>query len=255
MNDTLNVIENRISLRRYDERDIDDGALNKILKSIMRAPTAGNMMMYSVIVIKDKKTKEILSKTCDNQSFIAKAPVLMLFVADLEKWNRYYKISKVEEFEKKRNGKYFEPTTADLLLAINDALIAAQTAVIAAESLGIGSCYIGDILENYEIHRELLDLPKYVFPITLLTFGYYEKDYKRKLTDRFDMEYIVFDEKYKNMTDDKIKEMFFEKEKLFNENNSYGAENFGQMFYARKNGAKFFKEMKRSVEEMLKNWK
>lgn len=254
MNDTLKLIENRISLRKYDKRDIDDSVLNKILKSMMRAPTAGNMMMYSVIVIKDKKTKEILSKTCDNQPFIAKAPVLMLFVADLEKWNRYYKISKVEEFEKKRNGKYFEPTTADLFLGINDALIAAQTAVIAAESLGIGSCYIGDILENYEIHRELLDLPKYVFPITLLTFGYYEEDYKRKITDRFGMEYIVFDEKYKNMNDDKIKEMFCGKEKLFNEKNSYGAENFGQMFYARKNGAEFFKEMKRSIEEMLKNW-
>ena len=58
------------------------------------------------------------------------------------------------------------------MLACCDALIAAQTAVIAAESLGIGSCYIGDIMENYEAHRDLFGLPQYVFPICLLCFGY-----------------------------------------------------------------------------------
>ena len=57
------------------------------------------------------------------------------------------------------------------MLACCDALIAAQTTVLAAESLGIGSCYIGDIMENYEIHRDLLQLPKYVFPIALLCLG------------------------------------------------------------------------------------
>ena len=59
-----------------------------------------------------------------------------------------------------------------LFLACCDALIAAQTAVIAAESLGIGTCYIGDIMENYEEHEELFGLPKYVFPIRLICFGY-----------------------------------------------------------------------------------
>ncbi|MEA3423371.1 MAG: nitroreductase family protein [Bacillota bacterium] len=255
MNDTLNIIENRVSLRKYDKRDIDDDTLNQILHSAMRAPTAGNMMMYSVIVIRDQKTKEILSRTCDNQPFIATAPVLLLFIADMEKWHRYFHMSKVKEFEEKRNGEYSSPSMPDLMLSISDALIAAQTAVIAAESLGIGSCYIGDILENYETHRELLDLPKYAFPISLLTLGYYEEEYKRNRRDRFDEKFVVFNEKYRKISDEEIKEMFNEKEKLFKENNSYGAENFGQMFYARKNGSEFFEEMKRSIREMLKNWK
>ncbi|MEX1329519.1 MAG: nitroreductase family protein [Desulfobacterales bacterium] len=58
-----------------------------------------------------------------------------------------------------------------LLLVCCDALIAAQTAVIAAESLGVGSCYIGEIMENYEEHKELFGLPKYVFLISLICFG------------------------------------------------------------------------------------
>ena len=255
MNNTLETIEDRISLRKYDKRDIDDNTLNQILHSAMRAPTAGNMMLYSIIVIRNKQTKEILSETCDNQPFIATAPVLLLFVADMEKWHRYFQISKVDEFEEKRNGKYSSPSMVDLMLSISDALIAAQTAVIAAESLGIGSCYIGDILENYETHKELLNLPKYAFPISLLTLGYYEEGHKRNRRDRFDEKFVVFNEKYKDMSDIEIKEMFFEKEKAFKENNSFDAENYAQMFYARKNGAKFFEEMKRSIEEMLKNWK
>lgn len=50
------------------------------------------------------------------------------------------------------------------MLAVTDTVIAAQNAVVAAESLGIGSCYIGDIMENCEEHRRLLQLPDYVFP-------------------------------------------------------------------------------------------
>ncbi len=58
------------------------------------------------------------------------------------------------------------------MLAVTDAVIAAQNAVVAAESLGIGSCYIGDIMEQYEEHREILQLPEYVFPSCMLVFGY-----------------------------------------------------------------------------------
>ena len=58
------------------------------------------------------------------------------------------------------------------MLAITDTAIAAQNAVVAAESLGIGSCYIGDIMENCEEQRRLLQLPEYVFPAVMLVFGW-----------------------------------------------------------------------------------
>ena len=254
MNSVLKTIENRSSLRNFSDREISDESLNRILHSAMRAPTAGNMMMYSIIVIKSQKTKDVLAKTCDNQPFIAKAPVLLLFVADLEKWHRYFKLSDVDGYEKRRNGTYSEPTISDLILGMNDAIIAAQNAVIAAESLGIGSCYIGDIMENYEVHRELLNLQKYNFPIALLTLGYYKEGITRVKRDRFDSKYVVFNEEYKVLSDEEITDLFKEREKLFKPNNKYDAENFAQMFYGRKNGADFMKEMNRSIKEMLKNW-
>lgn len=64
------------------------------------------------------------------------------------------------------------PSAGDLMLAVEDSSLAAQNAVTAAWSLGIGSCYIGDIMEHCELHRELFQLPPYVFPAVMLVLGY-----------------------------------------------------------------------------------
>jgi nitroreductase len=254
MNETIRLIEDRKSLRRYADREIPEKLLNQVIHSAMRAPTAGNMMMYSIIVIKDQDIKNTLSETCDHQPFIAKAPVLLLFLADVEKWHRYFLLSDVLEYEKKRAGQYEFPTMADLMLGISDALIAAQTAVITAESLGLGTCYIGDIMENYEIHSKLLNLPKRSFPIGLLTLGYPVDGLAQKKTDRFDPAYIVSQDRYQVLEDHEILKMFKDREGLFKEDNPYKAQNYAQMFYGRKCGSDFMMEMNRSIGEMLKNW-
>ena len=102
-----------------------------------------------------------------------------------------------------------KPEEGDLFLACCDALIAAQTAVIAAESLGLGSCYIGDIMENYEVHRELFDLPKYVFPICLLCFGYpTPQQIEREQTPRFQEKFILFENHYHRLDGQEFEEMF-----------------------------------------------
>lgn len=254
MNETLRLIDARRSLRRYADRAISDEVIDSILHHTMRAPTAGNMMMYSIIVIRDEKIKTRLSETCDHQPFIAKAPVLLLFLADLEKWHRYFLLSDVTGFEERRGGTYHFPTPADFMLAASDALIAAQTAVIAAESLGLGSCYIGDIMENYEIHRDLLDLPPRSFPIALLTLGYPEEGDRTKRRDRFETQFVVGEDRYRTLEDREIMAMFRQRESVYRPDNPYGADNFAQMFYGRKCGSDFMKEMNRSIKEMLVHW-
>jgi cell division protein FtsI/penicillin-binding protein 2 len=98
LNSVIDLLKNRVSLRKYDSREISKEHLDLILESAMRAPTAGNLMLYSIIVIKDKKKKEILAKTCDNQPFIASAPVVLIFAADYQKTFDYYKLNGVKEF-------------------------------------------------------------------------------------------------------------------------------------------------------------
>ena len=254
MNQVIDVINNRVSLRKYKDMEISKEHLDIIIKSAIKAPTAGNQCLYSIIMIKDEKTKEVLSKSCDNQPFIAKAPLILIFAADQQKWFDYYKLRKVKEFTQREDLDFEAPQESDLILACEDALIAAQNAVIAAESLGIGSCYIGDILENYEFHKELLNLEDWVFPVTMLCFGYYEENAKRFHRKRFNEKFIIFEEKYRKLTDDELGEMFSENEESYVENNKYNADNFAQMFYARKTGAEFSKEMARSVRVALKKW-
>ena len=193
MNETNNLIQNRRSVRSYKDRLISKENKKLIINSAMRSPTAGNMMLYSIIEVEDQKLKDKLVKSCDNQPFIAKAPLVLLFLADYQRWMDYFATCDIDSYRKDENLPNRTPQEGDLLLACCDALIAAQTTVIAAESMGIGSCYIGDIMENYEFHKGLFNLPKYTFPITLLCFGYpKEKLLNKELKPRFPQKYINF---------------------------------------------------------------
>lgn len=254
MNNTIETIKDRCSLRKYKDEQISSEHLDQIIECAMRAPTAGNMMLYSILVIKDEEKKKKLAVTCDNQPFIAKAPVVLIFLADFQRWFDYFEHCNVKEYCKKNELEFETPDEGDYMLSVQDAMVAAQTAVIAAESLGVGTCYIGDIIEKYEIHKEMFDLPPWAAPISMLTLGYYEDGYDKRHVDRFNREYIVFDEKYKRLSSKEFEDMYKEKQKLVSNNNVYNAENFGQLIYGRKTGSTFAKEMARSAKVILERW-
>ena len=157
----------------------------------------------------DQAAKETLARTCDNQPFIAGAPLVLLFLADYQRWYDYFLVSGVPEMCKQDGRVLRQPEEGHLLLACCDALIAAQTAVMAAESLGIGSCYIGDIMENYETHQELFELPPYALPICLVCFGYPTAQQRdRPQTSRFGQEFVVFRDRYHRLEAAEFRSMF-----------------------------------------------
>lgn len=253
--DVQELIRNRVSLRRYAEVPISAEHTEAIIEAAMRAPTAGNMMVYSMLIVSDQNLKHRLSETCDHQPFIEKAPLVIVFLADLQRWFDYYQYCGVKDYCKERGAEFLGPDEADLLLASSDALIAAQNSVIAAEALGIGSCYIGDIMENYEIHKALLNLPPYVFPIGMLCYGYYPEGERPKPRERFAQEYIVSENQYNRLDQQALDRMLSSRAKDFKTNNIFGAKNIGQWLYARKTGADFSVEMARSVRVALDNWR
>jgi nitroreductase len=257
MNQVIETILKRKSIRAYEKKAIAPQVRAELLRATLRAPTAGNLMLYSIIEVADQHIKNRLVKTCDNQPFIGRAPLVWLFLADYQRWYDYFVASAVEQLSGQTKTPMRKPQEGDLFLACCDALIAAQTAVIAAESLGLGSCYIGDIMENYEIQRDLFDLPKYVFPISLVCFGYpTSQQISRKQTTRFQEKYILFENKYKRFSNADFEEMFLEEySKTFRGRDEIlGARNVGQLIYARKFNADFSKEMNRSVRLILKTW-
>lgn len=256
MNQVIDVLMKRRSVRAYEVKEISAEVRAAILKATLRAPTAGNLMLYSIIEVTDQKIKDKLAITCDHQPFIARAPMVWLFLADYQRWFDYFTASGVEELCKQKQLKMRKPEEGDLFLACCDALIAAQNAVIAAESFGIGSCYIGDIMEQYEIHKELFELPQYTFPIALLLFGYpTSEQLKRPYTKRYDEEFILFENQYHKLDMQEFKKMFAEKERQFSKNkNKEGLVNFGQAMYVHKFNADFSVEMSRSVRLILERW-
>ena len=251
-NQILELIKNRRTIRAYGPKPLSQDEIDTIIQGAMRAPTAGNLMMYSIIQVADQNIKDKLVKTCDNQPHIAKAPLVLLFLADVQRWWDYFELSKVEDKCNEIGKQYQTPQESDLLLACCDALIAAQNSVIAAEALGIGSCYIGDIMENYEIHRDMFDLPKWVFPITLICFGYPKGDKNKiPLTTRFPQKFIHFTNKYSRLSESDFGDMLKGDPRKITVKE---AENMGQQMYLGKLGMDFTVEMRRSVKEALKEW-
>ncbi len=256
MNQVMEVLMKRKSVRAYEEREISPELRADILKATLRAPTAGNLMLYSILDVTDQAIKDRLAVTCDHQPFIARAPLVWIFLADCQRWHDYFLASGVEGLCARRNNPVQKPEEGDLFLACCDALIAAQNAVIAAESLGIGSCYIGDIMEQYETHKEIFNLPKYVFPICMLVFGYPTQQQKdREYTTRFDEKFVVFENRYHRLGRDEFDEMFAARQGQLPRGKAMeGIENVGQLMYTRKFSADYSMEMRRSVRAILKAW-
>ena len=257
MNPTIDLLLRRKSVRSYSEREVTPAEREAILAAAMRAPTAGNMMLYSIIDIDDQALKDRLALTCDDQPFIARAPFLLLFAADYQRWYDSYLASGVAERCQERGLEMRKPGEGDLLLAMCDTLIAAQSAVIAAEALGIGSCYIGDILEQYEVHRDLLQLPPYVLPITMICFGWpLAETPGENRTPRFPAEYIVHKNGYQRLSPAALIEMMRPRNERLTAAGPRqdGIENIAQLNYFRKFSAAFSVEMNRSARAMLDSW-
>ena len=146
-NETMQLLYNRKSVRAYEKQPIPEADVQAILRAAVEAPTAGNMTLWSAIRVTDEAKKKRLSETCDNQPFIAAAPLVLVFCADYKRW--YDLFASLELGETLRR-----PGEGDMMLAMVDAVIAAHASVVAADALGYGSCYIGDIIERCEQQRE-----------------------------------------------------------------------------------------------------
>ena len=211
MNEVLSQLHARKSVRAFLDRPISPEARRAILEAACAAPTAGNQQLYTILDITDQAVKDTLADTCDHQPFIAQAPLVLLFCADCQKW---YDAFAAGGCSPRRPGP------GDLWLALSDANIAAQNAVTAAWSLGIGSCYIGDILEQQQQERE--------------------KPRRRAL------EHIVHENAYRRMEPAELEAMLAD---------NVGARPYGawlDAFCKRKYNSDFSREMSRSMAEYLK---
>ena len=242
MNEIIKQLHERKSVRVYEDRSIEPEVKQTILEAAIQAPSAGNMALYTILDITDPEIKQKLSVSCDNQPFIATAPMVLIFCADYRRWYDVF-CAHVEQVRK--------PDMGDLFLAEADALIAAQNAVVAAHSLGLGSCYIGDITENYEYHKELLKLPQYVVPAAMLCIGYpTQQQLNRPKPPRHTVTDLVHENGYDAAKSaDMTRMLSVQQDKTGEELSEYI-----RRFCKRKWNSAFSEEMSRSCTEMVKDW-
>lgn len=183
------------SIRAFSDKNISENDLTQIIKAVQAIPNWVNLQLVSIIVIKNPEHREALSHLCGNQKHIAQAPIFMVFCAD------YRRVA--EACEKK--GQNLDEVLEDIdtvIVGAHEAGIALEAAIVAAESMGLGTVPIGDVrLNAKELIRDL-KLPKYVFPMLGLCVGHPAED--PGLKPRFPMSAVCFDEVYGTDTEGEI---------------------------------------------------
>jgi nitroreductase len=204
MADISEVLLNRRTIRKYSSKPVDDKILNDILEMACRTSTTGNMQVYSIIITRDDKKKRELFPLHFNQKMITEAPVVLTFCADFNRFNKWCRL------------RFADPGYDNFLSFITaaiDALLVAQTVCIAAESKGLGICYLGTT--TYMAHKiiEVLELPVGVVPVTTVTLGWPAEHPEQ--TDRLPLEAVIHKEVYRDYTSESIGKYYKEKEDRF----------------------------------------
>jgi nitroreductase len=199
-NATVKLLLERGSCRVYQNKKIPVGVLREILKAGIHAATGGNLQPYSIIKIESKGTNAKLGKMC-GQPFVGQVPVNLLFCID---WHRLERWSKLSDAP-------FTATSAfrHFWISFQDTIISAQNICTAADALGLGSCYIGTVLEFFPVLKKMFKLPKGVFPVVLLCLGYPKS--KPLVRRKLSMEAVVHPEKYRELRDKELIRAFNDK--------------------------------------------
>ncbi len=200
-NQTLKLLIQRASCRSFTDKKIPPDVMELILEVGIRAPSGGNLQPFSIVKIKKDETKQKLAELCEHQNFIAEAPVNLLFCIDWYRIRRWADLE-IAPFTATSSFRHF-------WISFQDTIICAQNICTAADSLGLGSVYIGSVLECLRELRDMFHLPRAVFPVVLLCLGYPKTRPipRKKLAVRA----VVHDEKYHKKGDQELLDTFNEK--------------------------------------------
>lgn len=165
MNDTLSLLMNHRSIRKFTDEPVTEEQLKTIVAAGQMASTSSNVQAYSIIAVTDSEKKRVLAELAGNQAYIVECPVFLVWCADL------YRLKKITEPHVGDQPTY-EDSTENFIVATVDAALSAQNAAIAAESLGLGIVYIGGIRNRIAEFAEALDLPELVYPVFGMCLGH-----------------------------------------------------------------------------------
>ena len=187
-NEVIASLLDHRSVRGYKPDPLPAGTLETLVAAAQSAATSSNMQWTSVISVTDAAKKKALAEIAGNQKHIEQCPLYLCWVADM---TRNTLISKAEKVE-------FEtmPWLETFMVACIDVALAAQNAVVAAESLGLGTVYIGAMRNDPERVARLLELPRQSFVVFGLCVGYATEQAAGEVKPRLPQGVVVHRERY-----------------------------------------------------------
>ncbi len=162
-NSVIDQINHHATVRNYKPDPIPREWIETIVAAGQRAATSSNLQVYSAIAVTDPQLRSEVAHFCGDQQHIAEAPAFIAWCADLSKLERACQLRGLPHV-----AEYVE----NFLVAAVDVSLVMQNAALAAESLGLGVCYIGAIRNHPREVIQLLNLPKLMFPISGMTLGF-----------------------------------------------------------------------------------
>lgn len=187
----------RVSVRNYSDKIIPESQLTSIIERAMRAPTCGNMQLYSVILTKDQEKKQRLAELHFNQPAATGCDTILTICADFNRFSKWCKASDAEPCYSNFHS---------FIMAMTDAVIFTQQIVTIAEQEGIGTCYLGTVNYNANEISDLLDLPRLVVPVASLSLGFPAS--LEAQPERLPVNAIIHKEKYVDYDEKRVTELF-----------------------------------------------
>lgn len=234
----------RASVRRFSERPVDDALIENIVSRAMRAPTTGNMQLYTVIATREPEMLSRLAPTHFNQPASTGCRAMLTVCADFNRFSRWCRLSDAD------------PGYDNLLSFVSafcDAMIIAQQIVTIAEMEGLGTCYLGTVTYNADAISGILGLPELTVPVACIALGWPEGEGEK--TERLPLEAVLHKETYRHDTDEKILDLFkvkdnYEPNRKFIEEN--GKSSLAQVFTDVRYPRAMNEEFSRKFEALLR---
>jgi len=214
-NAIIDCLMNHRSVRRFESKPLEPTKLELILRAGIRAATGGNLQTYSLVVVDDMDKKRALFGLSEDVELYVRASVWIIALVDQYRMKRWFDLN---------DAPFYNDRIANVLISFWDAVIALQNIVVAAESLGLGTCYIGDVL-SVDM-QDVLGVPEYVFPAGLVCVGY--PDESPPLKPRLPLEAVVHRNGYRVPTDDEIRAFYSGKDQEWDDLTATEREQLGE---------------------------
>lgn len=190
MNQVLKMLQSHRSIRKFTDQTIDDELLHQIIRCGQAAATSSNLQATTVINIKKAETRKEISKLAGNQDYVMSAGAFLVFCADL---------SRSRLACESQGGVFVAGMTEHFIIATVDVALFAQNCAVAAESLGLGICYIGGIRNDPEKVCSMLELPDQVYPVFGFCLGFPAQD--PEIKPRLPLSVVLKEDRYDDSKD------------------------------------------------------